>query len=555
MHHTTIRATVSHETIGKVTRLFNGSLSDIMNELLQNARRAGASGIDISAIPLDNGLRITIEDDGCGIDDPARIVALGASSWNEAISSGEDPAGMGVFSLSGKHAIIESRPDGGDAWRMDIPHDAWTGDRDIHVEASTRDKGTSIAFDVDGMTDGTLEHAVTEAAAYYPLEVRLHGTPKPRKDFLAGAIHVGEWEGSRIGIFRGSHYHRIPTVNFHGLTISTALFDVPQIGRDKIHARIDIGHTPALQLVLPARKEFVQNDGLDALRGACEQACYEAIAKQEDHSLSFERYQRAKALGVKLGEAAAQLHTWEPDIADDDSVRQHGAKRAITGAEILMEEHEAHFDQAVARALGGNELITRLVAPEAGFAGYSWYDALRTMKNLCFIVETNAETHLVDEYEAKPPIADVTEAKAINLEFEIETPSHDESERERIATDLAFTFPDGCCSDGLEDVSIAYVRSPDLRPETLVDILERACFSAWNDSDADSWDTQHDRFLRDARELAYRILEGENAAIASQFRDAVARIMWTLPKGKRVAISFDQGSPIDVVVADIKEQE
>ena len=59
-----------------------------------------------------------------------------------------------------------------------------------------------------------------------------------------------------------------------------------------------------------------------------------------------------------------------------------------------------------------------------------------------------------------------------------------------------------------------------------------------------------DRFLRDAREIAYRILIDENAAIASQFRDAVARIMWVLPKGKRVAISFTHGSAIDVVVSN-----
>ena len=95
--------------------------------------------------------------------------------------------------------------------------------------------------------------------------------------------------------------------------------------------------------------------------------------------------------------------------------------------------------------------------------------------------------------------------------------------------------------------------SDSLQPDGLVDLLDNACFSAWNDSDADSWDTQHDRFLRDARELAYRILVGENAAIASQFRDAVARIMWTLPKGKSVTIGFTHDSPIDVTVSDLEQ--
>ena len=35
---TTIRATVAAEAIEKVTRLFNGTIDDIANELLQNAR-------------------------------------------------------------------------------------------------------------------------------------------------------------------------------------------------------------------------------------------------------------------------------------------------------------------------------------------------------------------------------------------------------------------------------------------------------------------------------------------------------------------------------------
>ena len=60
-----IRATVSDQTITKVTRLFNGTLKDVLNELLQNARRAGANLVTVGARPDGNGLRITIEDDGC----------------------------------------------------------------------------------------------------------------------------------------------------------------------------------------------------------------------------------------------------------------------------------------------------------------------------------------------------------------------------------------------------------------------------------------------------------------------------------------------------------
>ena len=50
---TKLRARVSPEAISKVTRIFNGSLDDIFNELLQNSRRAGANMIAISALHLE----------------------------------------------------------------------------------------------------------------------------------------------------------------------------------------------------------------------------------------------------------------------------------------------------------------------------------------------------------------------------------------------------------------------------------------------------------------------------------------------------------------------
>ncbi len=552
MKHDTIRATVSPETISKVTRLFNGTIGDILNELLQNARRAGASGVDVDAMPVENGLRVTIADDGCGIDDPARVLALGASRWDAAVANGEDPAGMGVFSLAGKATTIESLSDStGSAWRIEIPADAWSGDVEIAVDRSERRKGTSISFLLPGACKGLVENAVRDASQYYPIPVQFAGREMPRKDFLSGAIHVEEWNGSRIGIFQGQPYHWTPTVNFHGVTISSRLFEVAQVGRQAIHARIDIGHTPELQLVLPARKEFVENAGLTALKAACEVACYRAIATQKSHSLSFENYSRAATLGVPLAEAEAALTAWEPDIADNDTGTEAGERRTITGDEFLMDAHEAHFGQIIARALRGKPIRSKLVDRNSRFEGYSWYDTLREMRDPTFVVRTNAAVHTVDAIAADPPLDAITIAKEIHLEYAIDDQGSDNAARERVEADIVLTFPDGCRSDGIEDVTIAYVASDALQPDILVDLLDNACFSAWNDSDADSWDTQHDRFLRDARELSYRILVGENAAIASQFRDAIARIMWTLPKGKRVEIAFTHDSPIAVEVSDL----
>ena len=85
-----------------------------------------------------------------------------------------------------------------------------------------------------------------------------------------------------------------------------------------------------------------------------------------------------------------------------------------------------------------------------------------------------------------------------------------------------------------------------LQVNTLVDLIENVCFCASDDSEADSWDTQHEHFLRDARELAARVLLGEDEAIAARIRDTLAGILWVIPKDRQVAITVAPGTAINV---------
>ena len=60
--HFSFNAQVSPEAIGKVGRLFNATIGDILNELLQNARRAGATKVVIDQIHN----RVIVEGRGVG---------------------------------------------------------------------------------------------------------------------------------------------------------------------------------------------------------------------------------------------------------------------------------------------------------------------------------------------------------------------------------------------------------------------------------------------------------------------------------------------------------
>lgn len=551
MQPQTIRPSVSPATIGKVTRLFNGSIGDILNELLQNARRAGATKVDIAYDIEEDAARVIVTDDGCGIPDPQGLLALGSSQWSGEIAQDEDPAGMGVFALAGKEAVIVSRHAGeAEAWRIEIPKDAWTGTRDLRIESARRMVGTTIAFVVPDLAETDLKRAIADAAHYYPLPVTCHGSERKREDFLADAVHIVEWRGSRIGVFTGRTYIRVPSVNFYGLTICTALPELSEtLQGGSYYAKVDVGTTHELQLVLPARKEFVRNAAFEELKRACQTAIFEAIAKRPSHRLSFKDWRRARKLGVDLSEAERLLPAWRPDVAGDDWLFDPGADITVDERTILVDEFEPAIGQGVRHALRDQPGRAHLAQTHTAYTGYKWYDALPRLTAPEFVIRDGEGNITCGASAPMPKVEEHIAAEAITLGYTIVDPKSGTEATCHVATDLAFILDaEGWCED-IETIRIAYATDAEIDPEDLVDLLEAICFCASDDSDADSWDTQHDRFLRDARELATRVLVGEDAAICSQFRDILARSRWILPKGKMLSISLSDET-FDVRVAD-----
>lgn len=76
--------------------LFAGSFS-MVGELMQNARRAGATKVAFEFDPEHSTL--TVVDDGHGIRDFQALIQLCESSWDEQTMLSERPFGMGLFSL------------------------------------------------------------------------------------------------------------------------------------------------------------------------------------------------------------------------------------------------------------------------------------------------------------------------------------------------------------------------------------------------------------------------------------------------------------------------
>jgi hypothetical protein len=65
----------------------------LVTELLQNARRAGASAVRIEHDPA--GKRLVVIDDGCGVQDFQRLLTINESGWSEDTVEAERPFGVG----------------------------------------------------------------------------------------------------------------------------------------------------------------------------------------------------------------------------------------------------------------------------------------------------------------------------------------------------------------------------------------------------------------------------------------------------------------------------
>ncbi|GAA0309188.1 hypothetical protein GCM10009087_19030 [Sphingomonas oligophenolica] len=535
----TIKTAVGQSLVHKVSRLFNGSLFDVLTELLQNARRAGASHVDIDTYDLAGHPTLIVRDDGSGIDDPAKLVTLGDSGWDDAIADREDPAGMGVFSLAGHRVEVRSfSASAGKGWRVVITPDAWESGSPLAIEPFEIDIGTEILIDLPESWESTLDGAVARCSLHYPIPVFLRGDAQPRTDFLAGATYLENWHGCRIGVFRGLGNRPLdcPLINFHGLTVGC---DFPIVSEIDHHepwsVKIDILDAPALQLVLPARKEMVQNEALSKLKTAAERTILRAFAARGSHRLPYKTWCRADALGVELPEAEAWLEAWEPQTADGHGIPS--GDRVAGEPMVLLDSYDPDIDQSAAQVLGsGTPLGRRPVRANDAFAGYRWYDALPRVTDIAFIIDTDIGIVRYADGEVLPTDVVSGRVDEITLQVIIELPdAPGNSEWYSLPLEALVCRNDGY--GNLDEAVILVSRNAAIKPGTLAWLIEASCFSYDEDHDSDSWGTQHRAFEKSARQIANEILLGEEQALLERIRDAIAdEVIWLIPKGRSITL-------------------
>lgn len=303
---TTIQATVNPRLLEKASRLFTGTLQGRIVEILQNARRAGATKVKITN---EHGA-VTVRDNGRGIGDFNKLLDLGSSGWDDVLEQSEDPAGVGVFCLAPRRVTIRSN-----GKRAIIHGDGWTG---VPVE---------VVYDPEPVEGAVLQFeddpwdlsAVEINAVFCPLQVIVDGKESTRLPFVSDKASHHPELGCRIEVRESQDlnpwhhsckrercYGSNVLVNFHGQVVALNHHAVSEHG---LHYLVDMtGEPTGIRLMLPARTQLVENAVYHALLQGLELEAYRYLLRRGYHRLSYKEFLRARELGIELPEAKPTYH-------------------------------------------------------------------------------------------------------------------------------------------------------------------------------------------------------------------------------------------------------
>ena len=169
-------------------------------------------------------------------------------------------------------------------------------------------------------------------------------------------------------------------LNFHGLPLNVRLPFVLTLNEEIWTVRAEAGDCPELELVLPARKQAVENEFLERLREEARLAIYRALASMSPSpSVAFKDHARAAAAGIELPVPPAELCPWVPPSAEADAEDNGSIGRfRPVGPDALVVEYKADppATQPFYRAACRAHLAPRLFEADRRLAGYAWYDRL-----------------------------------------------------------------------------------------------------------------------------------------------------------------------------------
>ena len=427
-----VRGVIDQAALSRTPQMFDLSAATIVSELLQNARRAGATAVAIEMADTDDCIEVRVSDDGSGVSDFSDLVTFGRSGWDEAVSAAENWAGMGVFVLAARGCRIHSL-----AHRVTLTPDVFTGRASAVVEDAPFRHGTEVVFrlpgsvsddDMDGVAarEG-LVRAVLGESMHLPVPVTLNGARVPSAPFLANALSVHVFEGVEIGLFDRTRLERRRTsvarlgleflrrfqqgagreagtmdhgdyrpVNFWGHS-ARAPGDLGVSDRNRgWRALWNVGEDARIRLRLPTRDSVIDDEAWARLLHATRCAIWRDAASRRVHYLAMEEVAAARGAGVAMPdpepallvlvdaveERMEILEAGEPEEEEDTEghVFDSGAvvlgTPGASGAVLLPVDTSATATVAIVAALRRMPDPPLVLHPDNRLQGHPLYDAV-----------------------------------------------------------------------------------------------------------------------------------------------------------------------------------
>ena len=404
--------------------------------------------------------------------------------------------------------------------------------------------GTCVTFHAIESPD-LLKAAAAYAARYAPLCVSFNGRDLERRDFLEGAIRTERWKGLTLAAIESSCLpNSSPDLNFHGLPLNVRLPYVETLNGAIWTVCAEAGDCPELELVLPARRQAVENVFLEQLRKEARLAIYRALAPMDPPPpMAFEDHARAAAAGIELPVPPAELRPWVPPSAEAGDDVPIGRFRPV-GPDALVVEYQADppATQPFYRAARRAKLAPRLFAADRRLAGYDWYDRLPRLTGVTAHIDIDGVTFTRETLQRRfreardegNPFGPRDRVERIVMTVDLSGPDGTRSSS-RYPADAVFL---DACSGWLSDAQPVIAAGSDIDAEDLARLLRHAYFSPCEDIDVDCYATQSDRFDAEALHMALQHVASADEAIRTAIARAVLQdVHWLMPKDRAVDIA------------------
>ena len=557
-----IRARVDEKAIEKVTRFYAGTIDEMLNETFQNARRARATHIDVTLCEdTELGTTIDIHDDGEGIEDPQTLLSFGASAWNADEVGNEDPAGMGFYALARTRCCVTSRATGTvknsghakpvQAWSVWLGPEHFTGTEAATPQSDTTNwegSGTTVHMRWRA-TRETVAEAIRQCGRYQNIRIRIDGKTIPQEGFLKDSLYTETWNETSIGVIRTGAKQldrKAQAICVYGVAVRTKTARVKEVGRRRQwYARVLVNRSNGLELMLPGRKDLVENEWATAMRIRTKEAIYRAIERcGERVTLGRKDRDAAQAAGIALAEPARKLRPWRPETPAEqttDALWQTRDREIEIGTEALvmtdpMITMHDHVAQVLRRALEAAGDQGEVFTAEPELSGVQWYDRLRKITAVVIEAHDAGRWLPIERWDSDQCAQDATCRRVQGLRARC---TLNDGTQISFATDIGFARPSGQWN-ALRGTLIA-AQTP-LKAAEIEQRMVDTLFIPDEGWDSGSWEMHQRQFETEAAYEARCLLEGKAAAATIALENATdEHLVHFAPKDARTVIIIENG--------------